>query len=119
VTWPEPFGLTLIEAMACGCPVVAMNNGSIPEIIQDGKTGFVVETVPQMMKAVKKIDRIVRAYCRKYSVNKFSAKRMAQSYEALYKKVLALNKVANLKELVHAKRQELFFGFGARNDQRT
>lgn len=91
VTWKEPFGLTLIESMACGCPVVAFNQGSIPEIIVQGKTGFVVSSVEEMINAVKKIDIISRDYCRRYSLEKFNAKVMADGYEELYKKILEMN----------------------------
>ncbi|GIW61504.1 MAG: hypothetical protein KatS3mg089_0356 [Patescibacteria group bacterium] len=58
VTWPEPFGLTIIESMACGSPVIGFSIGSIPEIIQNGKTGFVVNSVSEMVEAVKKIPTI-------------------------------------------------------------
>lgn len=88
-TWREPFGLTIIEAMACGAPVVAFNNGAIPELIEEGKTGFVVKDADEMAEAVKKIDFIDRAYCREYSLKNFSASKMASEYEAFYKKLLA------------------------------
>jgi glycosyltransferase involved in cell wall biosynthesis len=116
-TWPEPFGLTLIEAMACGCPVIAFRMGSIPELIVDGKTGFIVENVDQMVAAVKKIDAIDRAYCRKYSIKTFSARRMAEGYESMYKQVIAQHQAIKQKEekLQHAasKRQKLLLGFGS------
>jgi len=83
--WREPFGLTLIEAMACGTPVVAFDNGSIAEIVVDGKTGFVVNTVNQMIRAVKRISEIDRAYTSDYSRKNFSAHRMTNDYENLYK----------------------------------
>lgn len=88
VMWPEPFGLTLIESMACGAPVVAFNKGSIPEVIVSGKTGFIVENLSQMIKAVKKIATLDRAECREHALNNFSAKKMADGYEQIYKKVL-------------------------------
>lgn len=88
VTWPEPFGLTLIESMACGTPVVAFGLGSIPEIIQDGKTGFVVKNVDEMVEAVKKIDQIDRAACRRYSISNYGARRMAEGYLEIYKKLV-------------------------------
>lgn len=91
VMWPEPFGLTLIESMACGAPVVAFNKGSIPEVVDSGKTGFVVENLSQMIKVVKNIKTIKRADCRKYALDTFSAKRMADSYEQIYKKVSNLH----------------------------
>lgn len=95
VTWREPFGLTVIEAMACGCPVIAFSNGSMPEIIKDGKTGFLVEDVRGMVKAVKKINKIDRSYCRKFALRKFSAKKMAQQYVEIYKKIIQHKKTTN------------------------
>ncbi len=88
ITWREPFGLTIIEANACGTPVVAFNLGAMPEIIESGKTGFVVQTMDQMVEAVKNIGTIDRAYCRQYSLKHFNATRMAEGYEAIYKKVI-------------------------------
>jgi len=88
ITWPEPFGLTLIESMACGTPVVAFNLGSIPELIEDGKSGYVVEDVSQMIEAVANILKIDREYCRKYVLNRFSVKNMVDGYEEIYNKIL-------------------------------
>lgn len=88
VTWREPFGLTLIEAMACGCPVVAFDKGSIPEIIRHAETGFVVPEVEVMIDAVESIGSIDRAACRAYALENFSAKKMTDGYEAVYEKVL-------------------------------
>jgi glycosyltransferase involved in cell wall biosynthesis len=89
VTWPEPFGLTLIEAMACGCPVVAFDNGSIPEIIKSGETGFVARDIEEMLDAVEDINTIKRSRCREYALETFSAKKMADGYEKLYEKILS------------------------------
>jgi glycosyltransferase involved in cell wall biosynthesis len=91
VTWPEPFGLTMIEAMACGTPVVAFNQGSIPEIVVDGKTGFVVEDVDQMVEAVGKLHRIDRGECRQHALTNFSAQRMADGYEEMYRLAMKLS----------------------------
>jgi glycosyltransferase involved in cell wall biosynthesis len=88
VTWPEPFGLTLIEAGACGTPVVAFNRGAIPEIVEDGVTGFVVESVEEMVEAVRNIQAIDRATCRARVLSRFSAKRMTDNYEAIYRKII-------------------------------
>lgn len=88
VTWREPFGLTLIEAMACGCPVVAFNRGSIPEIVKTGVTGYVVEDSESMMDAVEAVGTIDRAACRAHVLENFSAAKMADRYEAVYKKLL-------------------------------
>lgn len=90
VTWPEPFGLTLIEAMACGAPVVAFGLGAIPELVRDGVTGYIVENTDQMVEAVKRIDKINRATCRKHALENFSAKRMADGYEEVYRRAIAM-----------------------------
>ncbi|MBI2545668.1 glycosyltransferase family 4 protein [Candidatus Woesearchaeota archaeon] len=90
-TWKEPFGLTMIEAMACGCPVIAFNRGSVPELIADRKTGFVVSDVDDMTDAVLSMDTIDRNACREHALQNFNALRMADGYEALYKKVLGRN----------------------------
>ncbi len=89
VTWREPFGLVIIEAMACGCPVVGFNRGSIPELIETGVTGYVVEDIEGMIDAVNSIDTIERAVCREYALQNFSAERMTDGYEAIYKKLLS------------------------------
>jgi glycosyltransferase involved in cell wall biosynthesis len=88
VTWREPFGLTLIEAMACGCPVVAFNKGSIAEVIRHGETGFVVEDMETMLDAVSNIQKIDRQKCRAYALETFSAKKMTDEYEKIYQKIL-------------------------------
>lgn len=85
----EAFGLSMVESMACGTPIIAFNRGSIPEIVEDGKTGFVVKTAEQMVKAFTKIETIDRAYCRKYVENKFPLKAMIDKHEEAYYKILA------------------------------
>jgi glycosyltransferase involved in cell wall biosynthesis len=88
ITWPEPFGLALIEAMACGCPIIAFDRGSIPEIILNQETGFVVHDLEGMLDAVENIESIDRARCREHVLANFSATRMADSYEEIYNKIL-------------------------------
>jgi len=88
INWREPFGLTLIEAMACGTPVVATNYGSIPEIVKHGKTGFIAEDVVEMIEHVKNIDKIKRSACRKYALENFNGDKMAEEYERVYEKLL-------------------------------
>lgn len=88
-TWREPFGLTLIEAMACGCPVLGTNIGSIPEIVVHGKTGYVVSSVEEMIDAVYAMDAIDRTECRRHALDTFSASRMADGYERIYEKAMA------------------------------
>jgi len=89
VTWREPFGLTMIEAQATGCPVVAFNKGSVPEIVVDGETGFVVEGVEGMLDAISNIGKINRRSCREHVLESFSAKKMAEGYENIYRQILA------------------------------
>ncbi len=84
VTWPEPFGLVLIESMACGTPVIAMRNGSIPEVIAHGETGYVVDSYEAFVAAIAKIPQIDRRICRDYVESRFSVERMVDDYLALY-----------------------------------
>ncbi|MDO8498988.1 MAG: glycosyltransferase family 4 protein [bacterium] len=93
ITWKEPFGLTMIEAMTCGCPVVAINKGSVPEVVADGKTGFVVDDVEGIIEAVEKIHQIDRQVCRQHALKNFSAQRMADGYEEVYRKLLHMRRV--------------------------
>lgn len=88
INWPEPFGLVMIEAMACGTPVIAYPRGSVPEIMLDGVTGFVVQDVEEAVAAVKKVDKIKRRACREYFELNFSDDRMARDYVNLYKKLI-------------------------------
>ncbi|MCD6177939.1 glycosyltransferase family 4 protein [bacterium] len=84
----EPFGLVVIEAMICGTPVVAYNQGSMPEIVKDKKTGFLVSSKEEAVEAVKKINEIKRIDCRRHVLKKFNLKKMVNKYEALYYKIL-------------------------------
>jgi glycosyltransferase involved in cell wall biosynthesis len=87
VTWDEPFGVVMVEALASGTPVIAFNNGAVPEIIENGKNGFIVKDEKEMEEAMRKIDTIDRAYCRK-SAEKFSTENMAKGYLEVYKKLM-------------------------------
>jgi glycosyltransferase involved in cell wall biosynthesis len=84
IEWHEPFGLNMTEAMACGTPVIAYNMGSVPEVVKDGKTGFIVKDIAGAVKAVKKIDQINRADCRDWVQKKFSTEVMVGNYEQAY-----------------------------------
>jgi len=88
IQWEEPFGLTFIESMACGTPVIAFDRGSAREVIKDGKTGFVVKNIEEMVKAIKKIDQIDRWDCRKWVEEKFTIEKMVDDYEKIYYKIL-------------------------------
>jgi glycosyltransferase involved in cell wall biosynthesis len=86
--WPEPFGLVLIEALACGTPVLAYRRGSIPEIIEDKVTGFVCESLDEMTAAIQHIPKIDRLQCRVTFEQRFSAERMAQDYLRVYEQAI-------------------------------
>ena len=83
----EPFGLVIIEAMACGTPVIAFRKGSVPEIIEHGKTGFVVDTPEEMTHAIKTLSTINRHACRKVVEEKFTLEQMVDKYEKIYAKI--------------------------------
>jgi glycosyltransferase involved in cell wall biosynthesis len=88
IDWPEPFGLVMIEALACGTPVIAYRNGSIPEVIDDGVTGFVVDNVEEAAAAVRRIPTLSRAVCRRTFDERFGAARMARDYVEVYRRVV-------------------------------
>jgi glycosyltransferase involved in cell wall biosynthesis len=87
IDWPEPFGLVMIEAMACGTPVIAFRRGSVPEVMEDGVTGFVVDDVDGAVAAVARVGAIDRAACRRVFEERFSAGRMARDYLAVYERL--------------------------------
>jgi glycosyltransferase involved in cell wall biosynthesis len=89
IDWPEPFGLVLIEAMACGTPVIAYRCGSVPEIVDDGVTGFIVDDLDAAIAAVPKIRDLDRNLCRRRFEERFSATRMAQAYLAIYQRLIS------------------------------
>lgn len=88
IKWEEPFGLTFIEAMACGTPVIAFDYGSAKEVIKDGKTGFIVKNIRAMAKAIKKIDQIDRKECRARVEENFTIKKMIDNYEKVFFEIL-------------------------------
>jgi glycosyltransferase involved in cell wall biosynthesis len=88
IDWPEPFGLVMIEAMACGTPVIAFNRGSAPEIVEDGHTGFIVEDVNGAIGAVDRLGHLSRAKVRQRFEERFTARRMAQDYLAVYRSLM-------------------------------
>jgi glycosyltransferase involved in cell wall biosynthesis len=88
ITWPEPFGLFMVEAMACGTPVVAFNRGAAPEVVRHGITGYVVETVAEMAEAVQKVPQISPSSCRRHVEENFSMSRLADDYLAAYQRIL-------------------------------
>ncbi|MBA3563635.1 MAG: glycosyltransferase family 4 protein [Gammaproteobacteria bacterium] len=88
IDWPEPFGLVMIEAMACGTPVIAFRRGSVPEIIDHGRSGFIVDDVDGAVAAVEGVAGLDRAACRRIFEDRFSARRMARGYLAAYRRII-------------------------------
>jgi glycosyltransferase involved in cell wall biosynthesis len=88
IDWPEPFGLVMIEAMACGTPVIAFRSGSVPEIVEDGLTGFVVEGEEQALEAIRRLGELDRRKIRARFEQRFTAKRMAEDYLQHYEKLV-------------------------------
>jgi glycosyltransferase involved in cell wall biosynthesis len=86
--WEQPFALCMIESMACGTPVIAFRRGGASDIIVDGKTGFVVDTEDEMIKAIKKVDKIKAEDCRRHAENNFSQEIMAKNYLKVYEEIL-------------------------------
>jgi glycosyltransferase involved in cell wall biosynthesis len=89
IQWPEPFGLVMAEAMACGTPVVAWRNGSVPEVVADGETGFVVASVEEMATSVDRVGDLDPHVMRAPVKERFSAEAMVAGYERIYQQVLA------------------------------
>jgi len=96
ISWPEPFGLVMIESMACGTPVIAFKSGSVPEILEDGLTGFVVEDVDQAVAAISRLDRLFRPSIRSRFEERFSAAAMARDYVKIYEKLAASDEAVSV-----------------------
>lgn len=90
INFSEPFGLSVVEAMACGTPVIAMNKGSMPELIRHGENGFLVENTDEAIAQVKNIDSLSRMACRKTVEERFSKERMAEKYMEVYRQIAGL-----------------------------
>ena len=90
IQWPEPFGLVMIEALACGTPVLAFRRGSVPEVIDDGATGFLADDEDGLVRAVERLPSIDRAHCRAEAERRFSSTAMTDGYETMYQRALGL-----------------------------
>ncbi|GGF34818.1 glycosyl transferase [Aliidongia dinghuensis] len=97
IAWREPFGLAMIEAMACGTPVIAMRRGSVPEIIEHGVSGFIVDTEEEAIAAVARLPELDRGRVRRAFEDRFTGRRMAEDYTRLYERLIALEQPARLK----------------------
>jgi glycosyltransferase involved in cell wall biosynthesis len=86
IEWPEPFGLVMIEALACGTPVIGWRRGSVPEVLEHGETGYVVDSIDEAVEAVGRVNRLNRARCRHSFEQRFDAGRMATDYLDLYRR---------------------------------
>jgi glycosyltransferase involved in cell wall biosynthesis len=91
IDWPEPFGLVMIEALACGTPVIARRRGSVPEVLRDGVCGFICETDEEMVAAVQRVAQLDRTACRQAFEERFSVQRMAHDYLAVYEQCLTIS----------------------------
>ena len=98
IDWPEPFGLSMIEAMACGTPVLAFRCGSVPEIVDDGVTGAIVDTMEQAISALPHVMALDRKKVRQRFEQRFSAARMAKDYVGVYRSLLASSRVLGSRE---------------------
>jgi glycosyltransferase involved in cell wall biosynthesis len=93
IDWPEPFGLVMIEAMACGTPVIAFNRGSVPEIVEHGVTGFIVNSIDEAVRAAMRIDNLDRARIRQRFEERFTAEHMATNYLAAYQRLISTTQI--------------------------
>ena len=96
IDWPEPFGLTMIEALACGTPVIAWQHGSVAEVLQHGVTGFLCDDIGAAVRAVGRLDRLSRQDCRRAFERRFTSDRMAADYEAIYERLIEERSAAAL-----------------------
>jgi glycosyltransferase involved in cell wall biosynthesis len=95
IDWPEPFGMVMIESLACGTPVIAFGHGSVPEVLDDRRTGFIVNSIEAAAAAVSKISSIDRRICRQTFLERFTARRMATDYFSLYTNLIEEHKHLN------------------------
>lgn len=91
IDWPEPFGLVMIESLACGTPVIAWRNGSVPEVIDDGRTGFIIESMDEAVQAVARVSGLNRETCRQVFEERFDAARMTREYVEVYQRLASLS----------------------------
>ena len=88
IDWPEPFGMVMIESMACGTPVIAFDSGSVPEVIDDGKSGFIVNSVDEAIKTIEKLHLLSKTNVRNCFEERFTVERMTDDYIKIYQKMI-------------------------------
>jgi glycosyltransferase involved in cell wall biosynthesis len=88
IDWPEPFGLVMVEAIACGTPVIAYRDGAVPEVIEEGHTGFIVEDLDDAVEAVRHVPELSRKRCREVFEERFTAARMARDYVKVFERLI-------------------------------
>jgi len=101
IDWPEPFGLAMIEAMACGTPTIAFNCGSVPEVITHGVSGLIVNNMLEAVSAVAEASTLSRTACRQEFETRFTASRMAQDYVRLYEAMLSTKSISTETLEIH------------------
>jgi glycosyltransferase involved in cell wall biosynthesis len=104
IRWPEPFGLVMVEALACGTPVLALRGGSVPEVVRDGVTGFVCDTDDELVMAAGRLADLDRWTCRREVERRFSPAAMASAYERVYERVI---KAADRKRVLTLSRSQV------------
>ena len=100
IDWAEPFGLVMIEAMACGTPVIAWRRGSVPEVIENGLTGFVVDSEEEALRAIRRLGELDRSRIRAEFERRFTARRMAQDYVSVYERIIGEASVTGLQDSI-------------------
>ena len=110
IDWSEPFGLVMIEAMACGTPVVAWRRGSVPEVLEDGVTGYLVESIDDAVSATMRVSSLSRARCRATFEKRFTAERMAREYVSVYEQLVdaARHRPANQGQITRGIAERVF-----------
>jgi glycosyltransferase involved in cell wall biosynthesis len=96
IDWPEPFGLVMIEAMACGTPVIAYRQGSVEEVVDEGVTGFIVDDLDDAVQAAGRVKELDRRRCRQVFEERFAVARMARDYLALYERLAGTRSAKNV-----------------------
>ena len=104
VAWDEPFGMVMVESMACGTPIISYNRGAAPELIKNGKNGFLVKNRKEMVKAIARVGTIKRKDCRKYVEEKFSPKAAAEKHIEIYQREIAKMDMSERKNLTEGNR---------------